>query len=301
VAEPDGPDVTIVIAVRNGERTIERAVAGAAHQAHDLRVRDGRSVQIAVVDDASTDTTALLAQRAVDRYDVPGVVIRRTTRGGPNASRNDGLRATSGRIVVLLDGDDEPLPGWLDRLTSAITDDACLAGGTYVVPGRHGRSAQILASTRQAFGYAYAVGGALATTRDLLDRVGGFDESITRGGTELELCIRAQRHHGARIVPVDDARVLHRVPTSISGRARQHYAREQGHQQLLRRLAAAGVPAPARTAASASWSSRAATSGGWHLLAAEVAGRATGRVVFSRRRSVEEPGREGQFGRDEPA
>lgn len=287
------PDVAVVIPVRNGERTITRAIFRVAQQARDLADDDGRATQIVVVDDASADATTRLAQDAADRCDIPAVVLRRPVRGGPNAARNDGVRATTAEIVVLLDGDDEPLPHWLARLTAAVDAEDVVAGGTYVVQGRDGRPVPILASTRRAFGYPYAVGGALATTRTLLDRVGGFDETLSRGGTDLELSIEAQRRCGARLVPVDDARVLHRVPRSVGARAHQHYARERGHQLLLRRLAADGASAPARTPAALSWSNRAAAAGGWHLLAAEVAGRAAGRLAFGRLAAPATPQRTG--------
>lgn len=275
------PDIAIVIPARNVERTIGRTIDLVAEQVAALR--DGAPAmfcEVVVVDDASTDATPECAERACAEL-TGATVLRRPRRGGANAARNDGVRATSAPVVVFLDGDDEPLPGWLAALGSAVDAPDVIAGGTYVIPGPGGREAIVAAHTRRAFGYAFAVGGALATSRALLTNMGGFDESLVRGGTEVELCIRGQREHGARVVAVDEARVRHRVPMTVIGRAHLHHVRERGHADIRRRFTGPeGAALPARTS-SASWRERVDVAGSWTLLMAEITGRATGRLRFT--------------------
>ncbi len=287
---PDGgPAFSVVIPAHGCGASIARTVALVADQVVETGLGTGRSGEIVVVDDCSTDDTARQAEAALHACPVPGRVVRRTVRGGPNAARNAGVLASTGPVLVFIDGDDEPLPGWLDALLGAVDDDS-VVGGSYLIS--NGRSAPALApaASRRAFGFAYAVGGCMAVSRLLLDAVGGFDENITRGGSEVEFSIEAQLRHGATVVAVPEATVLHRVPGSMWGQARTHFSRERGHQYIerrLRRLREGGLELPARSTApdapataTASRRGKARAAGGWRLLAAEMGGRAVGRVVF---------------------
>ena len=85
------PPVTAVIPVR--DRPIDDLLA-----ALDV-------AEVIVVDDASEDTEPIreAAERAGARY------IRRETRGGAGAARNDGLEAATHDLVALLDSDCIPL------------------------------------------------------------------------------------------------------------------------------------------------------------------------------------------------
>ncbi len=116
-ARPDGgpgaasrPDVSVVIPAWNAARWLERAVRSALDQA-------GPSVEVIVVDDASTDGTAEAAERlaALD----PSVrVLRAARNGGPAAARNRGFDQARGAWVAVLDADDAFAPGRLARLTA---------------------------------------------------------------------------------------------------------------------------------------------------------------------------------------
>lgn len=287
-------DVAVVVPVRNGRRTIATTIAALAQE---VAAAPG-AVEILVVDDASEDDTAAVARAAIARHALAARVLRRPVRGGPNASRNEAAAATSAPVLVFLDGDDTPLPGAITLLAAAVDADGVIAGGSYVVPGRRSRPVTITAGSRSAFGYPYAVGGALATSRTLLDRAGWFDPAIRQGGTELEFCIRAQELAGARIVPVDEARIWHRVPGTLLGRARVHFRRERGHQQIREWLAQRSTVDPDLVLAPSpgtrrSWPVRADQSGGYGLLLAEILGRKAGRLAFSpgRRRRRRTPGR----------
>ncbi len=97
------PPVTAVIPVR--DRPIERLL-----EALDV-------AEVIVVDDASESTAVReAAERAGARY------IRRETRGGAGAARNDGLEAATHDLVALLDSDCIPTPGWLDPLLPHFAD-----------------------------------------------------------------------------------------------------------------------------------------------------------------------------------
>ena len=99
--------VTVVIPCYNYAAYLPQAVQSA--------VRD-QSVQVdvVVVDDASTDTSAQVARELCDQH--PGVrLIQHPDNRGPVKTFNDGLREASGEFVVRLDADDLLTPGSLDR------------------------------------------------------------------------------------------------------------------------------------------------------------------------------------------
>jgi glycosyltransferase involved in cell wall biosynthesis len=84
-----------------------------------VRSQTHRNLEIVVVDDGSTDDTAIIAQRhsAVDDR----VRIIRQDNAGVAAARNTGIAATSGRYVAPIDADDLWAPSKIERqlLTAA--------------------------------------------------------------------------------------------------------------------------------------------------------------------------------------
>lgn len=106
---PDGaPDVSVIIAAWRAEATLERAVASALAQT-------GLRVEVLVVDDASPDGTAVLADRLA-QGDARVRLLRLTANGGPSAARNAGLAAAAGDWVAVLDADDAMVPRRLERM-----------------------------------------------------------------------------------------------------------------------------------------------------------------------------------------
>jgi succinoglycan biosynthesis protein ExoU len=105
--------VDVIIAAWNREDTIRRAAASA------LAEPEVRSV--VVVDDGSTDETALRAKSADDGGGRL-VVVRLPKNGGPAAARNIALRECSAPWITILDGDDYLLPGRMRRLLDLSRD-----------------------------------------------------------------------------------------------------------------------------------------------------------------------------------
>lgn len=100
------PDVSIVIPAWNAASFVDNAIASALRQ-------DDVSVEVVVVDDASTDDTPAV----VAAFEDPRVrSFRLEANRGPAAARNVALAAARGRWVAVLDADDTLLPNRLTRL-----------------------------------------------------------------------------------------------------------------------------------------------------------------------------------------
>jgi succinoglycan biosynthesis protein ExoO len=101
------PQVSVIIATYNCKPYLAAAIESALGQ-------DSVDVEVVVVDDASTDGTAEVAQR----YEGSGrvrLLVNEVNRG-PSFSRNRAIQAARGEWVAQLDGDDWFAPGRLATL-----------------------------------------------------------------------------------------------------------------------------------------------------------------------------------------
>lgn len=120
------PQVCVIIAAFNAERTIARAVRSALAQK--------LVTEVIVCDDASRDATVAVAR---DCDDDTGrlSVITLPRNVGPAATRNVALASSRAPLVCLLDSDDYMLPGRIARLIAAGGDDwDFLADDIVIVP-----------------------------------------------------------------------------------------------------------------------------------------------------------------------
>lgn len=117
------PDVSFLMPARNAERWIEDAISSALAQI-DV------DVEVIVVDDASSDSTAERARHAGRGHNV--VVLEGAGRG-PAAARNVAIEAAHGRWLALLDADDliEPVRS-RDLIAAAETHGADLVADNIV-------------------------------------------------------------------------------------------------------------------------------------------------------------------------
>jgi glycosyltransferase involved in cell wall biosynthesis len=117
---------SVIIPVRNEARTIGRLVRAVLDQA-----RPTWSIEVVVVDDGSTDDTASVAQvhgaRVLGLGERPG-------GGNPAAARNRGALAATGEVLVFLDADCLPAPGWLSRLLERHESGDTVVGGALDLP-----------------------------------------------------------------------------------------------------------------------------------------------------------------------
>lgn len=96
------PEISFVVAAYNAAATLEAAVASALAQ-------KGVAVEVIVVDDCSSDATAVLAGILAER-DARVKFLRQLRNGGVAAARNRALEAARGAWVAILDADDLVVP-----------------------------------------------------------------------------------------------------------------------------------------------------------------------------------------------
>ncbi len=95
------PLITVIIPCFNGARYLAEAIDSVLTQSYD-------NIELVVVDDGSTDTSAEI----VARY--PMVRCIRQNNAGVAAARNTGLQHSTGEYVAFLDQDDRLLPNAIE-------------------------------------------------------------------------------------------------------------------------------------------------------------------------------------------
>ncbi|MCS3745528.1 MULTISPECIES: glycosyltransferase [unclassified Xanthomonas] len=259
------PRVTVVIAVYDHiAHTLACLRALAAHPPQ-------REVEIVVVDDGSSDATAVqLPQIAGLRYHL------RASNGGFIAACNDGIALARGEYVVLLNNDTIPQPGWLDRLidTFAAYPDAGLVGAQLVYPdGRLQESGGVVFGDGSAWSYGrfesaddpryayvramdYCSGAAIALPRALLlTTLGGLDGCDPSSGWNAADLAFAVRAAGRQVLVQPASVVVHDEGTSDGTDTRtgvkayqvrnQAVFAEKWQQALATQLPVGTVPGPA--------------------------------------------------------
>ncbi len=105
------PCISIIVPAYNAEKYIEDCVASMSLDAHP-------EVEAVLVNDGSTDSTAVLCEHLAREYSSVKVVNK--GNGGSNSARNAGVRYSSGSWIWFVDSDDVLRPDALDKLKLAI-------------------------------------------------------------------------------------------------------------------------------------------------------------------------------------
>lgn len=205
--------ISVVIPCYNQGHYLAEALASARSRVH--------LVETIVVDDGSSDDTALVASRYPDvRY------VRQENRGLA-AARNRGLGESSGDLVIFLDADDRLLPDGIDIgvRAMAFTPGCAMAYGRCVMIGPDGTEwptpqqrrvlsghHAVLLRTNPVWTPAMAI-----FRRTVLTELGGFAAGFD-GSADYELYLRI-----ARAYPVHDHATVvaayRRHDASMSGSA----------------------------------------------------------------------------------
>jgi GT2 family glycosyltransferase len=213
------PLASVIVVCFNSQSTLARCLRHLFDQDHP-------NYEVIVVDDGSTDGTAAIAEAA--SADGALKLIRAKRNRGCPAARNLGLREARSEIVAFVDADGFAAPDWLSRLTASFAggreiggvastvffDDNPLvlngAGGTV---NRQGWAADLSMNesyedVQIAQEALYPMGCGMAFRREVIDRVGPFDDRMLNYYDDVDYGIRIWRA-GYRIAVAPGAWVDH--------------------------------------------------------------------------------------------
>jgi GT2 family glycosyltransferase len=207
----DKPIVSVVVPTRNRADLLLRLGAALSAQ------KGVGSFEIVFVDDCSTDETPQVLAQVQARASVPVQVLRTSSSSGnPARPRNLGWRAAQAPLVAFVDDDCRPRTDWVAALVDALGDADAVQGLTDADPDEapgSGPFARFIVVTE--FSWKFETCN-IAYRRELLERLGGFDEGFPlKFGEDVDLGWRAV-DAGARFAWSPEAVVYHRVEMSGS-------------------------------------------------------------------------------------
>ncbi len=189
-----------------------------------LARQTGVTLEIIVVDNGSTDGSSDLAE-----HEFHARVIRNPDNRGFCAANNQGIAAARGEFIALLNNDAEAEPGWLSALHRACSQrpDIGMAASKVLVwedPQRIDKVGHLIFADGQNRGRGSGAldrgqydreeevlwpdGSAALYRKEMLDRIGGFDEDFFAYGDDAELGLRA-RIAGWKCIYTPEAVVRH--------------------------------------------------------------------------------------------
>jgi glycosyltransferase involved in cell wall biosynthesis len=224
------PLVSVVIPSHNRAAYVGDAIKSVLNQTY-------RDVEVAVVDDGSTDSTsAIIAALAATDSRIRS--LRLSVNQGAQAARNAGIGSSTGAWVTFLDSDDRYLPHSIEaRLDAAINcgkrvvhSDAMRLGTDgsrlpYGIPPLEGNvRKQLLRAPGTLF-------PSLLVHRRVLEAIGPLDDSIT-AWQEWETSIRLSEIEEFAFVREPTFEYDERTPGAIS---RSSLRAADGYEQIIRK------------------------------------------------------------------
>ena len=178
------PTFSLIIPAYNEEKYIGDCLSSV------IKNTSGIFLEIIVINNASTDRTAEIAQS------FPGVTVVHEPRKGLTFARQCGYESAHGDILVYIDADTRVPETWANILVSEFSNNkntACLSGPYVFYDFPKWR--QILTRATCTVGYAlfgyFALGGNFSIRRSILEKMNGFDTTISFYGEDTNVARRA--------------------------------------------------------------------------------------------------------------
>ncbi|MCL4294647.1 MAG: glycosyltransferase [Anaerolineae bacterium] len=202
--------ISVIVPVYNGRQTLPACLRALQHQTCPPN-------EVIVVDDGSTDDTAVIAARA-------GVTVLSQKNAGPAAARNHGAQAAQGDILLFTDADCVPAPDWVEQMVAPFADPT-VAGvkgeyrtrqselvARFVQQEYQDRYDRMMGQSRIDFVDTYAA----AYRRDLFLAAGGFDSSFPTASVEDQEFSFRLAGQGYRLVFAPGAIVYHQHDRTLA-------------------------------------------------------------------------------------
>lgn len=181
--------LSVIIPAYNAGQTIEQAIRSAFEQ-------DPRPDEVIVGDDASTDDTATVAERA-------GATVLRLPKGNGAIARNRAVEVATGDLLLFLDADDWWVPGkvrahvdaWERHDVGFVVDVATKT--------RHGAEEGLLGDGPEGLvpweeylvWTTWTSGSSFSVPRERYLQLGGFNESLV-SQQDVDFWVRAAHAYG---------------------------------------------------------------------------------------------------------
>jgi len=214
------PQISVVIPVYNGERTLSECLTWVFRSDFDL-------FEVILVDDGSTDRSRTIAST------FPCRIVSTSGRVGPAKARNIGAREARGDVLFFIDSDVMLGPDGLEQLAEAFeTGDIDAVCGVQTAEMRHRNLASQYKNLWMRWTYLRHTGQvplfyttAAAIRREVFERVGGFDEGYETPNVEDTAFGQRLARDGFRVRVLAPLEVEHVKRYSLWGMLRTDFMR----------------------------------------------------------------------------
>jgi len=234
------PTVSILIPARNEEKVIGRLL-----QQMTKLTYPRHKLQVITIDDASSDSTTQIAEEFSKRYSFIEVLHRDKKTGGKGkaSAMNAGLERSTGEIVLCFDADYYPQRNIVEKLVKEFVDPKVGAvQGRPVVLNEAQNVVTRLVTLERIGGYRVdqeardnlglipQFGGTVGGfRRSVLEKLGGFDESMLTEDTDLTFQVYLA---GFKVRYAGDAECYEEAVDNWKAYWRQRQRWAQGHMQV---------------------------------------------------------------------
>jgi GT2 family glycosyltransferase len=213
------PEVSIIVCVHNGARNLPHLFEALSRQ-----TLAPERYEVIVVDDASTDDTVDVVERAGYHP------VRAREQVGLPRARNLGIAQAKAPVLAFTDDDTVPAPDWLERGVERMSADGVdmLAGGIELPLGSDPGIIALLDASAHFHQEDYVTrgfgaGANLWAKTDLTRSIGGFNDRLAAyGGDDNDFCQRAI-DAGARLVYAPEVSLQHPPRQTARVLARKRY------------------------------------------------------------------------------
>ncbi len=265
-------ELSVVVVTYNSRRHIDALLTSLAEHTR------GVDYELTVVDNASADGTASYLREVYPS----ARVIARTTNIGLSGGINEGVRASSGRYIAVLNPDIRFEHDALSVLVAflrehadvgvvapkLLNDDGSVQMSCRAYPGyaaalfnRYSLLTRVLPGNRYSRDYLmtgfdhasvrdvdWVSGAALMFPRAVFDELGGWDAGYFMFNEDVDFCRRVH-HAGYRVVYEPAAVLYHRIGVSVSAPPKMIIARHRSMWRYYRKHLRGNIALDAITAA----------------------------------------------------
>jgi len=245
-------EFSVIIAVRDEEKTIEECIKSVFNQTYD------HPYEVIVVEGYGNDNTYALLQQLKKQYNFE--LYRNKTKNAA-AGRNTGIHHAKGEKLAFIDGDAAAAHNWLEQINNIFDQypKAIGVGGPDHLPKNSGlkstmiglfmtsplaRGGKFNPSTQHSYmkeeRYVDHIPTCnLCLKREVFDQVGLFDESFVKG-QDLELNYRI-RKQGFKLLYSPTIKVIHYRKEHISTFSRQIYKWAKAKVAIIKKHGIDGI------------------------------------------------------------
>jgi cellulose synthase/poly-beta-1,6-N-acetylglucosamine synthase-like glycosyltransferase len=234
------PAVTILIPARDEEKVIGRLLQRMTELTypHD-------KLQVITIDDASSDSSRQIAEEFSKLYPFIEVLHRDEKTGGKGkaSAMNSGLEHSTGEIVLCFDADYYPQKDIVEKLVSKFADPTvgAVQGRPVVLNEAQNVVTRLVTleriggfridqEARDCLGLIPQFGGTVGGfRRSILEKIGGFDESMLTEDTDLTFQVYLE---GFKVRYAGDAECYEEAVGTWKAYWRQRHRWARGHMQV---------------------------------------------------------------------